>query len=97
MVYLISRDFTTEVTREYEIAAVNDTIHYWNSSNRPSELADEVEYLDDLDFKVREESGIGEIACLPTKNDPRDKHVTFYFLPRVEPGTQARKVAYSFK
>lgn len=97
MVYLISRDFTTEVTREYEIAAVNDTIHYWNSSNRPSEHADEVEYLDDLDFKVREVSGIGEIAYLPTKNDPRDKHVTFYFLPRIEPGTQARKVAYSFK
>lgn len=97
MVYLISRDFTTEVTREYEIEAVNDTIHYWNFSNRPSEYADEVEYLDDIDFKVRDGSGKGEIAYLPTRNDPRDKRVTFYFLPRIEPGNPARKVALSFK
>lgn len=97
MVYLISRDFTTEVTREYEVEAVNDTIHYWNLSNRPSEYADEVEYLDDIDFKVREGSGIGEIAYLPTRNDARDKRVTFYFLPRLEPGSPARKIVLSFK
>ena len=36
MVYLISKDFTTEVTREYEVQAVNETLHYWNLSNRAS-------------------------------------------------------------
>jgi hypothetical protein len=96
MVYSIRKDFTTEVVREYEIEAVNETVHYWNLSNRPSEYADEVEYLDDIDFKVREGSGIGEIAYLPTMNDPRDKRVTFYFLPRLEPGNPPRKVILSF-
>lgn len=97
MVYLISRDFTTELTREYEIEAVNETIHYWNLSNNPSEYADEAEYLDDIDFKVKEGSGFGEIVYLPTRNDPRDKRITFYFLPRLEPGNPARKVVLSFK
>jgi hypothetical protein len=55
MVYLISKDFTTEVTREYEVQAVSEIIHYWNLSNRPSEYADGVEYLDDINFKVKEE------------------------------------------
>ncbi len=97
MVYLINKDFTTEVTREYEIEAVNETVHYWNLSNRPSEYADEVEYLDDINFKVKEASGGGEIAYLPTTNEPRDKRVTVYFLPRLEPGNPARRVVCSFK
>lgn len=96
-VYLIEKDFTTEVTREYEIRAVNETIHYWNLSNSPTDYADEAEYLDDIDFKARETSGFGEIVYLPTKNEPRDKRVTFYFLPQLEPGSAARKVLLSFK
>jgi hypothetical protein len=97
MVYLISKDFTTEVTREYEVQAVSEIIHYWNLSNRPSEYADGVEYLDDINFKVKEGSGVGEIAYLPTKDEPRDKRVTFYFLPCLEPGDPARKIVLSFK
>jgi hypothetical protein len=69
MVYLISKDFTTEVTREYEVQAVSEIIHYWNLSNRPSEYAVGVEYLDDINFKVKEGSGVGEIAYLPTKDE----------------------------
>ncbi|HZB89487.1 MAG TPA: hypothetical protein VE291_12555 [Terracidiphilus sp.] len=97
MVYLIDKDFTTEVKREYEVEAANETVHYWNLSNRPSECADQAEYLDDINFKVKEASGTGEIAYLPTTNEPRDKRVTIYFLPRLEPGNPPRRVVCSFK
>jgi hypothetical protein len=97
MIYLISKDFSTEVTREYEVLALNDILHYWNLGNRPTEYADPVDYLDDIDFKVSEMNGIGEVAYLPTKNEPRDKRITFYFLPRLEPGNPARRIQMSFK
>jgi hypothetical protein len=97
MTYLIHKDLMTEVTREYEVEAVSDSLHYWNGSNKPTGHADAVDYLSDIDFKVREGSGFGEIVYLPTRNDPRDKRVTYYFLPRIEPGAPARKLIISFK
>lgn len=97
MVYLIYKDLAVEVTREYEVAAVNDNLHYWNGSNKPTYHCDPVDYLSDIDFKVREGSGFGEIVYLPTRNEPRDKRITYYFLPRIEPGSQPRKLIMSFR
>jgi hypothetical protein len=97
MVYLIHKDFSTEVTREYEIRATTEPIHYWGLSNAPTADADPVEFLSDLKFAVTHTAGEGEVVYLPTLNEPRDKRVTVYFLPRIEPGSPSRKFRLSFR
>jgi hypothetical protein len=97
MVYLIHKDFSTEVTREYEIRATTEPIHYWGLSNAPTADAEPVEFLSDLKFAVVQTSGEGEVVYLPTLNELRDKRVTVYFLPRIEPGSPSRRFRLSFR
>jgi hypothetical protein len=54
-----------------------------------------VEYLDDMNFKVRDDSGNG-VVYLPTENDSRSKRVMLYFLPQIEPGQGDRKIVFSY-
>jgi hypothetical protein len=93
LVYEISKDFTVAVQREYEMRAVNTPLHFWGVSYQATGHADPAEYLLDIDFHVKPEE---EVVYLPIKNDPLCKGVCFYFLPRLEPGKPARKLAVSY-
>jgi hypothetical protein len=94
--YLIHNDFTTEVTRKYEIRAAQDPIHFWEIGMGVNSDAPAVDYLDDIDFKVT--SSGGEIVYLPIENDGRSKKVVLYFLPRID-STEAntRCICISYK
>jgi hypothetical protein len=95
--YFIERDLTAAVIREYGIRTSDQPLHFWTTGNSATSFADEVEYLDDMDFKVKDHSG-REVVYLPTKNDPRSKEVVLYFLPRVESSeSEARKIEITYK
>jgi len=97
VIYLVHKDFTTEVHREYHVRAMDQPLHFWTVGNRATGHATPVDYWDDIDFKVSGGDG-RELVYLPTENDPLAKQVIIYFLPRIEPGEEhPRKVIVTYK
>lgn len=101
IIYRISKDFSADVIREYTIKAANAPLHFWESSITPSNYANPVEYLDDIEFKVFDITNSTAppkpVVYLQTQNQPRDKSICIYFLPRLEPGDAARVIQVSYK
>jgi len=95
--YLLDRHFTAQVTRTYTISAVKEPVHFWQESYRVRDEADATEYLLDIDLKVRDLSGKGEVVYLPTKIDGRSKAVSLYFLPQITPEEGGRIIEVSYK
>jgi len=95
--YLLDREFTARVTRTYSISAVNGPVHFWQESYRVRDEADATEYLLDIDFKVRDISGRGDVVYLPTEIDGRSKAVSLYFLPQITPDEAGRIIEVSYK
>jgi len=94
--YLIERDFSAYVYREYDIRAPEQHVHFWPTGSRATEYAQRVDYLDDIDFKVIDKSG-KDLVYLLAENNPLYKEVVIYFLPRIEPGEAARQVCISYR
>src|ERR1700674_802507 len=82
--YLIHKDFTTEVTRGYELKATTAPIHFCEIAIGVNSQADPADYLDNIDFKVHSHDDKNEIVYLPIENDGFRKKVVLYFLPRIE-------------
>jgi hypothetical protein len=94
--YLIHKDFTVDVTRTLMIRATEKPIHFVEIQQRVETPADPVEYLDDMSFKVKDESG-HQVVYLPALNDGRFKRVVLYFLPFIDPEEkEARKIVISY-
>jgi len=96
--YLIDKDFTAQVTRSYTIAALGGPLHFWQESYRVRDAAEATDYLLDIDFKVRDVSGLGDVVYLPTEIDGRSKAVSIYFLPQITPeeGGRAIEITYTW-
>jgi len=95
--YLLDRRFTARVTRSYAISAVNGPVHFWQESYRVRDEADATEYLVDIEFKVRDLSGRGDVVYLPTEIDGRSKAVSLYFLPQITPDEAGRIIEISYQ
>jgi hypothetical protein len=95
--YLIHRDFTCEVRREYEIKAIGGFLHFWEFVSGVEAQANPIEYPEDIDFAIRDESGFGA-SYLVTKNTPTYLVVLVFFLPRIDPAeTKPRKIVITYK
>ncbi len=95
--YLIEKDFSATLYREFDIRSREQPLHFWSTASRASAYAQPVDYLDDIQFKVTDRSG-RQLAYLPTENSPLFKEVVIYFLPRIEPGEEhARQVVISYR
>ncbi len=93
--YLVYKNFDCAVSRVYEIKAADVPVHFWEIEQRVESAADPVDYLDDIDFKVRPQNAV---AYLPSYNDLRCKKVVIYFLPQIEPSeTNPRKILVSYR
>ncbi len=94
--FRINSKFDAEVTQEWAIyAGQQEAVTFWTTSVRASADATHAEYLDDIEFRVSDKSGRG-IAYLPTFNDPLEKKVLFWFLPRIEPGEAPRIIEWGY-
>ncbi len=95
--YVIHKNFDTEVRREYEIAASDKPLHFWEIKIGVESAADPVEYPDDIDFKVWDEGG-REVRYLPIMNDLRRKKLVLFFLPQIEPAEETpRKIVMTYR
>jgi hypothetical protein len=96
--YLIYKDFTCEVRREYEIKATGGLLHFWEIVSGVEPEADKVDYPEDINFEVQDESGDGHgVRYLVTKNIPTEQVVLAFFLPRIDPAeTKPRKIVVTY-
>lgn len=95
MTFHIRSNFDTDVEQKWDIYASGEPVSFWSPSVRATSEATPMEYLDDINFKVRDDSGNG-VVYLPTENDPRAKKVMLYFLPQIEPKQGDRKIVFSY-
>lgn len=95
--YLIHKNFDADVKRIYEYKAVDEPIHFWEIELWVESVAASVDFLDDINFKIRD--GLGRVLTyLPIENAQRNKRVIVYFLPQIEPGeSDARKIVVTYK
>lgn len=95
-VYLVDEDFTTSVTREYEISAITD-LDFDQFVIGAEPEADPCEFLDEIDFKVRDTNPLNELVYLITENTPYTKRVAVFFLPHINPGDAPRTIVLTYK
>ncbi len=79
--------FDVEFTNKSQIYATTEAVHFFTSSVQATSEAMPMEYLDDIKFKISEESG-KDVVYQQIENDFRGKKVVVYFLPRIEPGEE---------
>jgi hypothetical protein len=80
--YIIHQDFTTEVTRKYQLRAMADPIHFCEIEIGATSSAERTDYLDSIHFKVHSHDQ-NDVVYLPIENDGYRKKVVLYFLPRI--------------
>ncbi|MEG9438573.1 hypothetical protein JAO29_20725 [Edaphobacter sp. HDX4] len=100
IIYRISKDFSTDILREYQMKANSKPVHFWESSFIPSDHATPMEYLSDIQFRVTDitnATAASPVTYLQTENQSRQKSVCIYFLPRLEPGDPPRTLQLSCK
>lgn len=85
--------------RLFHIKTAGDKIFYWEITIRPEPEAQPVNFVSELDFQVRDESGKDyEIVYLISRNDPWAKHVVLFFLPAIEPAElEPRKIRLTYR
>ncbi len=95
--YLVSQNFDTAITREDDYKALTD-LHIERIIVGAEQHADPCEFLDDIDFKVRDDSRGSRVVYLPTRNTPFEKEVVLFFLPHIRPEEPApRKIILTYK
>jgi NADH:ubiquinone oxidoreductase subunit K len=94
-IFRIHKNFDTDVEQHWCIRAGEEAVNFWTVTVRSTSEADGAEYLDDINFKVKDASDNG-VVYLPTENDPRTKKVVLYFLPQIEPGKEERQITMTY-
>lgn len=100
--YVIRKNFDTEVTRCFQIKAVQSPIHFWGCIIEVSDAACQpMAHLEAIDFEVKDEhksQGPTDVVYLPLRNDPFSKEVLVYFLPQIDPAEPSpRAVAVTYR
>jgi len=95
--YIVSENFDTAVLREDEYKAITD-LHIEQITIGAETAANPCEFLDDIDFKVRDENPLNQVVYVPCKNTPFEKSVILFFLPHISPQEPtARRITVSYK
>jgi hypothetical protein len=81
--YLIHPNYDGQIERKYSIRAI-EALHFWEIKVVIESDASPQDFLDDIDFKVRDDKG-ESIFYLPTENGPHSKFVALFFLPPLKP------------
>jgi hypothetical protein len=96
--YLVSTDFSAKVIKTYEVRAVGEPLHFWESEISSADEADAAESFESICFRVRDVSGVVDknVVYLPTSNELRRKGACIFFLPPVKPKNDLRKIEISY-
>jgi len=100
--YVIRKNFDTEVTRRFQIKAVQSPIHFWGCIIEVSDSAcPPMKYIEALGFDVQDEDksrGPTDVVYLPLRDHPFSKEALVYFLPQIDPAEASpRTVAVTYR
>jgi hypothetical protein len=96
MTFRLDKNFGAQVEQKWDIYTTEESVNFWSISIRATAEATRMEYLDDINFKIRDESG-NNVVYMPVENDPLMKKLVVYFLPQIEPKTQDRKIVWTYE
>jgi len=94
--YHVDANGDTRVTASYSIRAYERPLHFWTLWLAAEPEAPGVDFLDSLDFKIRDLAGEDRVAYLVRRNDSHRKEISVFFLPRISPEEPARTIVFSY-
>lgn len=91
-VYLINKDFSGSLTRDNEVKAVDEDLHFIETSSSVEDEADAADSLATVKFRVESQSAdpIDNVVYLPSENQQRLKKACIFFLPPVKSGASRK-------
>jgi len=93
---IVREDGSSTVKASYRIKADQSAVHFWEVIIGAEPVATGVEFLDEIDFKIRDKDGADRVAYLVTRNGSHRKEMSVYFLPHLSPGEPAREIIYTY-
>jgi hypothetical protein len=93
--FRIDADGETRVEALYLIRAYERPLHFLRLKVGAEPDAPGVDFLDSLDFKVRDKGG-DRVAYLVRRNDSHRKEVSIFFLPQISPQEPPRSIAITY-
>jgi hypothetical protein len=91
-IYLINKDFSGSLTRVNEVKAVDEDLHFIETSSTVEDEADAADSLASVKFRVESQSAnpIDNVVYLPSENQQRMKKACIFFLPPIKSGTSRK-------
>jgi hypothetical protein len=86
----------TLVKGHYVLRACLEALPCWRINIRAEAEAPHVEFLDGLRFKLIDPKTHKQLSYLVTTDDPHYKQISVFLLPHLNPGEEAREVAYEY-
>jgi hypothetical protein len=81
--YLIHKNFDLDARIRYELHATKKPLHFVECDAWVEDVADEMEFFDDIRFKITDGKN-DPMPYLPSTNDQHYKAAMVYFLPEIE-------------
>ena len=95
-VYTIDSDGSATLSASYHIRAYRRALHFWSIGILAETDAPAIEFLDEIDFKVRDETKADRVAYLLKTDTGHEKEISIFFLPEIDPREAARKIAFRY-
>jgi hypothetical protein len=93
----VHEDGSSTVKAEYRIKAHGiNPVNFWEIAIGAETVAPPVEFLDEIDFKIKDKQGAERVAYMVTRNETHNKEISVYFLPQLMPGEAAREIVYTY-
>jgi hypothetical protein len=98
-IYLIDKDLSGSLTRVNQVKAVNEDLHFIETSSTVEDEADPADSLAAVSFIAESLSSnpTDNIVYLPSENQQRMKKACIFFLPPIQAGTSRKyKTSYAW-
>jgi hypothetical protein len=97
-IYLINKDFSGSLTRSNQVMAVDEDLHFIETSSTVEDEADPADSLASVKFRVESQSPdpTDNVVYLPSENQQRMKKACIFFLPPIKAGG-SRKYKTSYE
>jgi hypothetical protein len=86
-----------EVKARLLVRACSQPLHFWRINLVAESEAPGVEFLDEVDFKIMDNSAGEPLTYLVTRNDIHSKEISAFFLPFLLPDQAAHEIVYTYR
>jgi hypothetical protein len=86
-----------ELKARLRVRAYGRPLHFWRINVSAESEATGIEYLDEIDFRIVDDSNAEPLSYLVTRNDVHSKEISAFFLPFLLPEEAAREIMYTYR